>query len=81
LAAAAQQDSCEHGGILDVSNFLNRKAHHFHDKQTSSVFTAGLNAYFTFNVVGFHGSGNVPYKTALACIFIEGAPCFRNVNS
>lgn len=45
---------------------------HFRDKLTSSVFTAGLNAYFTFNVVGFHGSGNVPYKTALACIFIEG---------
>lgn len=43
--------------------------------------TAGLNAYFTFNVVGFHGSGNVPYKTALACIFIEGAPCFCNVKS
>ena len=24
----------------------------------------------------FHGSGNVPYKTALCCIFIEGARPF-----
>eukprot|EP00208_Stichococcus_sp_RCC1054_P001908 CAMPEP_0206139330 /NCGR_PEP_ID=MMETSP1473-20131121/5537_1 /ASSEMBLY_ACC=CAM_ASM_001109 /TAXON_ID=1461547 /ORGANISM="Stichococcus sp, Strain RCC1054" /LENGTH=611 /DNA_ID=CAMNT_0053533077 /DNA_START=97 /DNA_END=1932 /DNA_ORIENTATION=+ len=32
----------------------------------------GLNAYFAYNVVGFHGSGNVSYKTALAAIFVEG---------
>ncbi|KAL6002902.1 Adenine/guanine permease azg1 [Asimina triloba] len=32
----------------------------------------GTNAYFAYNVVGFHGSGNVPYKTALAAVFIEG---------
>ena len=32
----------------------------------------GLNAYFAYNVVGFHGSGNVPYKVALAAIFVEG---------
>ncbi|KAL1923542.1 uncharacterized protein VTP21DRAFT_8522 [Calcarisporiella thermophila] len=32
----------------------------------------GLNAYFTYTVVGFHGSGKVPYKTALAAIFLEG---------
>jgi len=32
----------------------------------------GLNAYFTYNVVGFHGSGSVSYKTAVTCIFIEG---------
>jgi len=32
----------------------------------------GLNAYFAYNVVGFHGSGSVPYKTALAAIFLEG---------
>ncbi|KAK9764508.1 hypothetical protein K7432_007914 [Basidiobolus ranarum] len=32
----------------------------------------GINAYFTYTVVGFHGSGKVPYKTALAAVFIEG---------
>jgi AGZA family xanthine/uracil permease-like MFS transporter len=32
----------------------------------------GLNAYFAYNVVGFHGSGSVSYKTALAAIFVEG---------
>ncbi|EPS66133.1 hypothetical protein M569_08643, partial [Genlisea aurea] len=32
----------------------------------------GTNAYFAYTVVGFHGSGNVPYRTALAAVFIEG---------
>lgn len=32
----------------------------------------GTNAYFAYTVVGFHGSGNVPYKSALTAIFIEG---------
>lgn len=32
----------------------------------------GTNAYFAYTVVGFHGSGNIPYRTALAAIFIEG---------
>ncbi|OWM81643.1 adenine/guanine permease AZG1-like [Punica granatum] len=32
----------------------------------------GTNAYFTYTVVGFHGSGKVPYKSALAAICIEG---------
>ncbi|KAK9837377.1 hypothetical protein WJX84_003189 [Apatococcus fuscideae] len=32
----------------------------------------GLNAYFTYNVVGVNGTGNVSYKTALTAIFIEG---------
>ncbi|KAM7526580.1 hypothetical protein LguiA_016482 [Lonicera macranthoides] len=32
----------------------------------------GTNAYFAYTVVGYHGSGNVPYKTALAVIFLEG---------
>ncbi|KAF7850766.1 hypothetical protein BT93_L5015 [Corymbia citriodora subsp. variegata] len=32
----------------------------------------GTNAYFAYTVVGFHGSGKVPYKSALAAIFIEG---------
>lgn len=32
----------------------------------------GANAYFAYSVVGFHGSGNVPYETALTVIFMEG---------
>jgi AGZA family xanthine/uracil permease-like MFS transporter len=32
----------------------------------------GINAYFVYTVVGFHGSGNVSYGTALACVLIEG---------
>ncbi|KAF2401565.1 hypothetical protein EJ06DRAFT_475880 [Trichodelitschia bisporula] len=32
----------------------------------------GLNAYFTFTVVGFHGSGLVPYEVALTAVFVEG---------
>src|SRR5437762_2888557 len=32
----------------------------------------GLNAYFTFQVVGFHGTGPVPYRLALTAVFIEG---------
>ncbi|KAI8061884.1 permease family-domain-containing protein [Gilbertella persicaria] len=32
----------------------------------------GLNAYFTYTVVGYHGSGNISYETALAAVFIEG---------
>ncbi|OIW20023.1 hypothetical protein TanjilG_31941 [Lupinus angustifolius] len=32
----------------------------------------GTNAYFAYTVVGFHGSGNVSYQSALAAIFIEG---------
>ncbi|KAJ6365771.1 hypothetical protein OIU76_030530 [Salix suchowensis] len=32
----------------------------------------GTNAYFAYTVVGFHGSGNVPYRSALTAIFIEG---------
>ncbi|XP_051123094.1 adenine/guanine permease AZG1-like [Andrographis paniculata] len=32
----------------------------------------GANAYFTYTVVGFHGSGSIPYRSALAAIFIEG---------
>ncbi|CAM8975517.1 unnamed protein product [Rhodiola kirilowii] len=32
----------------------------------------GTNAYFAYTVVGFHGSGNVPYRSALAAVFIEG---------
>ncbi|KAI1645718.1 permease family-domain-containing protein [Daldinia loculata] len=32
----------------------------------------GLNAYFTYQVVGWHGTGMVPYKVALLAIFVEG---------
>jgi AGZA family xanthine/uracil permease-like MFS transporter len=32
----------------------------------------GLNAYFTYTIVGYHGSGNVSYQTALAAVFLEG---------
>lgn len=32
----------------------------------------GLNAYFAYNVVGYHGSGTIPYQVALTAVFIEG---------
>lgn len=32
----------------------------------------GLNAYFTYQVVGFHGSGTVSYRLALTAVFVEG---------
>ncbi|ODA84149.1 hypothetical protein RJ55_02667 [Drechmeria coniospora] len=32
----------------------------------------GLNAYFTYTVVGRHGSGLIPYRVALTAIFVEG---------
>lgn len=32
----------------------------------------GLNAYFTYQVVGFHGGGSVPYRLALTAVFVEG---------
>ncbi|KAJ1965631.1 hypothetical protein GGI12_000627 [Dipsacomyces acuminosporus] len=32
----------------------------------------GLIAYFTYTVVGFHGTGKVAYQSALAAVFIEG---------
>jgi AGZA family xanthine/uracil permease-like MFS transporter len=32
----------------------------------------GLNAYFTYTIVGYHGSGKISYQTALAAVFIEG---------
>ena len=32
----------------------------------------GLNAYFAYQVVGYHGSGPVTYGMALAAVFIEG---------
>lgn len=32
----------------------------------------GLNAYFSYTVVGFHGTGAVPYQVAVTAIFVEG---------
>jgi AGZA family xanthine/uracil permease-like MFS transporter len=32
----------------------------------------GLNAYFTYSVVGFHGGGIISYREALAAVFLEG---------
>jgi len=32
----------------------------------------GLNAYFAYSVVGFHGSGMISYREALAAVFLEG---------
>ncbi|KAF2020694.1 nucleoside transporter [Aaosphaeria arxii CBS 175.79] len=32
----------------------------------------GLNAYFAFTVVGYHGTGMVPYSVALTAVFVEG---------
>ncbi|KAI1392240.1 uncharacterized protein F4822DRAFT_120864 [Hypoxylon trugodes] len=32
----------------------------------------GLNAYFAYTVVGYHGTGVVPYPVALTAIFVEG---------
>lgn len=32
----------------------------------------GLNAYFTYQVVGFHGQGRVTYQLALTAVFVEG---------
>lgn len=32
----------------------------------------GLNAYFAYQVVGFHGSGPVSYELAVTAVFVEG---------
>jgi AGZA family xanthine/uracil permease-like MFS transporter len=32
----------------------------------------GLNAYFAYTVVGYHGSGLVPFEVALTAVFVEG---------
>jgi adenine/guanine/hypoxanthine permease len=31
-----------------------------------------LNTYFTYNVAGFHGTGQVSYRLALTVVFVEG---------
>ncbi|KAM5357130.1 hypothetical protein ACJZ2D_016583 [Fusarium nematophilum] len=40
------------------------------DKRTSPGM--GLNAYFAFQVVGYNGSGQIPYGVALTAVFVEG---------
>jgi len=32
----------------------------------------GLNAYFAYQVVGYHGTGPVSYRMALTAVFVEG---------
>ncbi|KAJ1916015.1 hypothetical protein IWQ60_008252 [Tieghemiomyces parasiticus] len=32
----------------------------------------GLNAYFAYTVVGYRGSGSIPFRTALAAVCVEG---------
>ncbi|PKI50354.1 hypothetical protein CRG98_029234 [Punica granatum] len=32
----------------------------------------GPNAYLAYNLVGFHGTGSIPYRTALAVVLVEG---------
>jgi adenine/guanine/hypoxanthine permease len=32
----------------------------------------GLNAYFTYQVVGYHGTSNISYGLALTAVFVEG---------
>jgi AGZA family xanthine/uracil permease-like MFS transporter len=32
----------------------------------------GLNAYFAYQVVGYHGTGPVSYRLALTAVFVEG---------
>ena len=32
----------------------------------------GLNAYFAYTVVGYHGSGLIPFRVALTAVFLEG---------
>ena len=35
--------------------------------------TVGMNAYFTYSVVGFRGTGNVSWQAASTAVMIEGA--------
>ncbi|KAK9473751.1 MFS transporter AGZA family xanthine/uracil permease, partial [Dipodascopsis tothii] len=32
----------------------------------------GLNSYFAYQVVGYHGSGRISYRVALTAVFVEG---------
>lgn len=32
----------------------------------------GLNAYFAYSIVGFHGTGIISYNLALTAVFVEG---------
>jgi len=33
----------------------------------------GMNAYFTYSVVGWRGTGNISYESAVTAVMIEGA--------
>jgi len=35
-----------------------------------------MNAYFTYSVVGYLGSGNISYEAAVTAVMIEGAIFF-----
>lgn len=41
-------------------------------KTSADGSIVGLNAYFTYTVVGFHGTGPVSYRLALTAVFVEG---------
>lgn len=32
----------------------------------------GLNAYFAYSLVGYHGTGQISYKDCLGAVFLEG---------
>ena len=36
----------------------------------------GMNAYFTYSVIGFRGTGNISYEAAVTAVFIEGVIFF-----
>lgn len=41
------------------------------DRMLTAV-PSSLNAYFAYSVVGFHGTGKITYREALAAVFLEG---------
>lgn len=51
-------------------------SHHSHRYESTYIIIyrpgMGLNAYFTFQVVGVRGGGSVSYRLALTAVFIEG---------
>jgi hypothetical protein len=61
---------CKHAYCSGSREYVHSANLSFHS--IANVELVGLNAYFAYNVVGFHGSGHVPYKVALAAVFVEG---------
>lgn len=49
-----------------------RRGHYQTLHARTRLTVPGLNAYFTYTVVGYHGTGPVPYEVALTAIFVEG---------